>query len=259
MSAMSDLRAAIAFLSPLGKSPSTSASPVPPTPLTMAYFPLVGAAIGALVGMTWRQARRSFPPLLAAALAAGADCALTGALHLDGLADTADGLLAHVPAKSRLDIMSEPGVGSFATVVLGLALVTRVAALAAAEPSPALLSALYCSSRSVMVLGSRSMPYARQEGLVSAFLPREERSGRVDEAVLSALAGAGAALGLASVVAGRRGAAAVVAGWGAAALVLECARRRLGGFTGDVLGAAGITCETCGLVVAARATRANRG
>jgi adenosylcobinamide-GDP ribazoletransferase len=259
MSAMSDLRDAVAFLSPLGKWWAPSASPRRPTPATMAYFPLVGAAMGALVGLTWRQARGSFTPLLAAALAVGADCALTGALHLDGLADTADGLLAHVPAKSRLEIMSEPGVGSFGTVALGLALVNRVASLAAIEPSPALLAALYCSSRSVMVIGSRSMPYARQDGLVSAFLPGEDRSGRVDAAVLSALAGAGAALGLASASAGRRGAGAIVAGWAAAALVLESARRRLGGFTGDVLGAAGIACETCGLVVAANGTRVNSG
>ena len=93
------------------------------------------------------------------------------ALHLDGLADTADGLLAHVPTKDRLEIMAEPGVGSFAAVALGMALLTRAAALAALEPSPLLLGALYCSSRSVMVVASRSLPYARPEGLVSAFLP----------------------------------------------------------------------------------------
>ena len=56
-------------------------------------------------------------------------------------------------------------------------------------------------------------------------------------------------------MAGRRGAAAVIAGWGAAAVVLESARRRLGGYTGDVLGAAGVTCEISGLVVAAGGAR----
>jgi adenosylcobinamide-GDP ribazoletransferase len=218
----------------------------------MAYFPLVGAAIGGSVGLAWRQARRSFPPLLAAALTTGADCALTGALHLDGLADTADGLLAHAPARSRLEIMSEPGVGAFAAVAVGVALITRVAALAALQPSPPLLAALYCSSRSAMVIGARSLPYAREEGLVSAFLPREEGGGA---ALVAAVAGAGAALGLAAAVAGRRGAAAVVAGWGAAWLVMDSARRRIGGYTGDVLGAAGVCCETLGLVVAAGAGR----
>jgi adenosylcobinamide-GDP ribazoletransferase len=52
-------------------------------------------------------------------------------------------------------------------------------------------------------------------------------------------------------VAGQRGARAVVAGWVSGALVLVLARRRIGGFTGDVLGAAGVVCETAGLVMAA--------
>ena len=228
----------------------------------MAYFPLVGAAIGCAVGLTWRRARRSFPPLLSATLSVAADCAVTGALHLDGLADTADGLLAHVPTKDRLEIMAEPGVGSFAAVALGMALLTRAAALAALEPSPLLLGALYCSSRSVMVVASRSLPYARPEGLVSAFLPGTDgpetegaAQSHTDWSLVAGVIGAAGALGLATAVAGRRGAAAVIAGWGAAAVVLESARRRLGGYTGDVLGAAGVTCEIAGLVVAAGAAR----
>jgi adenosylcobinamide-GDP ribazoletransferase len=258
MSAASELRAAVAFLTPVDLSPSGQPSP-PPTPRSMAYFPLVGAAIGALVGLTWRQARRSFPPLLSATLAVAADCALTGALHLDGLADTADGLLAHVPSKDRLEIMAEPGTGSFAAVAVGLALLARAAALAALEPSPALLAALYCSSRSVMVVGSRWLPYARRDGLVSAFLPQPDGRGQVDRSLLSAAVGALGALGLAAAVAGRRGAIAVVAGWGGAALVFECSHRRVGGYTGDVLGAAGVCCETCALVVAAGTAPALQG
>ena len=261
MSAASDLRAAIGFLTPLGVTPTGGSAP-PPSPLSMAYFPLVGAAIGSAVGLTWRRARRSFPPWLSAALSVAADCAVTGALHLDGLADTADGLLAHVPTKDRLEIMAEPGVGSFAAVALGMALLIRAAALAALEPSPLLLGALYCSSRSVMVVASRSLPYARPEGLVSAFLPGTDgkatdgaAQSHTDWSLVAGVIGAAGALGLATAVAGRRGAAAVIAGWGAAAVVLESARRRLGGYTGDVLGAAGVTCEISGLVVVAGGAR----
>jgi adenosylcobinamide-GDP ribazoletransferase len=169
-------------------------------------------------------------------------------LHLDGLADTADGLCAHVPAKSRLEIMAEPQVGTFAAIALGVVLISRTAALAVLEPSPTLLAALYCSSRSVMVIGTRAMPYARKDGLATAFLPK---TGGPDAALVASLGGAGAALLLAALVAGRRGARAVVAGWVSGALVLVLARRRIGGFTGDVLGAAGVVCETAGLVVAA--------
>jgi adenosylcobinamide-GDP ribazoletransferase len=214
----------------------------------MAYFPVVGASLGTLIGLLWRATRRRLPPLPAAALVVGTDVLMTGGLHLDGLADTADGLCAHVPAKSRLEIMAEPQVGTFAAVALGVMLISRTAALAALEPSPALLAALYCSSRSVMVIGSRSLPYAREEGLATAFLP--EPAGP-DRALVAAVGGAGAALLLAALVAGRRGARAIVAGWASGALVLVLARRRIGGFTGDVLGAAGVVCETAGLLVAA--------
>jgi adenosylcobinamide-GDP ribazoletransferase len=241
-----DLRAALGFLSALGKTATE------PSPVTMAYFPLVGTALGSVVGLAWSVARRRFAPLLSAALVVATDAVLTGALHLDGVADTADGLLAHVPTKARLQIMSDPEVGTFGAVALVLTLVTRFSALSALEPSPALLGALYCSSRSVMVMGSRLLPYARQEGLASAFLPAGD--GR-DPALVAAVAGAGGALLLASSAAGRRGAAAVVAGWAASGLVLEASRRRLGGFTGDVLGAAGVAGETLGLVVAARGRR----
>ena len=238
-----DLREAVAFLTPFGNRRGAR-----PTPATMAYFPVVGASLGALIGVSWHTLRRRLPPLPAAALVVAIDALMTGGLHLDGLADTTDGLCAHVPAKSRLEIMAEPQVGTFAVVALGAALISRTAAFAALEPSPALLAALYCSSRSVMVIGSRALPYAREEGLATAFLPTP---GGPDGALVAGLAGAGAALLLATFVAGRRGARAVVAGWVSATLVLVLARRRIGGFTGDVLGAAGVVSETTGLVMAA--------
>ena len=248
MSARSDLQAAVAFLTPLGLGRSGGAAPAPSAG-TMAYFPAVGAALGCVVGWGWRLAGRHWAPLPSAALAVAADSVLTGALHLDGLADAADGLLAHVPARSRLEIMAEPGVGTFGTVALGVSLVARTSALASQAPSPALLGAIYCTSRAVMVVGSRALPYARDDGLAAAFLPR--RSGQ-DASLIANVAGAGGALALASVVRGRQGTAAVLTGWAAGAFVLALARRRLGGFTGDVLGAAGALCETAALITAAR-------
>lgn len=251
-----DLRAAVAFLTPFGKGDEAR-----PSPSTMVYFPVVGAALGALIGRSWSFARHRFPALPGAALAVAADTLLTGALHLDGLADTADALFAHVPARDRLEIMAEPEVGTFAAVALGVVLISRTAALAALEPSPSLLAAIYCSSRSVMVIGSRALPYAREEGLATAFLPAPARPDNAgpgncgpDSALVAGLVGAGAAFVLASVVAGRRGARAIVTGWAAAALVLGLARRRLGGFTGDVLGAAGVVSETVALVMATSTT-----
>jgi len=253
MSARSDLQAAVAFLTPLGLRPS-GAAPAPSAG-TMAYFPAVGAALGAVVGWGWRLSARRLAPLPSAALAVAADAALTGALHLDGLADAADGLFAHAPARSRLEITAEPGVGTFGTVALGLSLIARTSALASLTPSPALLGAIYCTSRAVMVVGSRALPYARDDGLAHAFL-----AGRPgwDTSLIANVAAGGAALVVASVGRGRQGALAVLAGWAAGALVLELARRRLGGFTGDVLGAAGTLCETAALVVAASGPKRSR-
>lgn len=253
MTAATDLRAAVGFLTPLGGGGAA------PSPSTMAWFPAVGAGMGWFLGQAWRQSSRRQPSLVAAALVVAGDCALTGALHLDGLADSADGLLAHVPARARLDIMAEPQIGTFGAVAVGLALLGRAAAVASLEPSPGLLAAVYSSSRSVMVLASRALPYAREEGLASAFLvtgAEGTRSPRAaDRALFCGIAGLAAALVLATLTAGRRGATAVVAGWAAGGAVLALARRRLGGFTGDVLGAAGVVAEIATLLAVAGGDR----
>ncbi len=145
MSARSDLRAAVAFLTPLGLRRRR----VPPRSFVGhdGLLPRRRRRPRCAVGWGWRLAGRRLAPLPAAALAVAADAALTGALHLDGLADAADGLLAHVPARSRLEIMAEPGVGTFGNVALGLSLIARTSALASMTPSPALLGAIYCTSR----------------------------------------------------------------------------------------------------------------
>jgi adenosylcobinamide-GDP ribazoletransferase len=236
-------RDALCFLTPLGRSPEA------PGPESMVFFPLLGAGLGVANGLAWRAGRRRTSPLLAAVLTTLTDVVGSGALHLDGLADAADGLLAHVPAKSRLEIMAEPQIGTYGALALGGALALKAAALSALEPSPALLAALWCCSRSVMVLGSRALPYARAEGLASAFVPKP--GAPRDPALLAGVLGVAGALVLGSAGAGRRGVVAVLAGGLSGAGVLELARRRIGGFTGDVLGASGVVCESFGLAAAA--------
>ncbi len=169
-------------------------------------------------------------------------------LHLDGLADTADGLFAHVPAKGRLEIMAEPQVGTFATVALEVVLISCTAALAALEPSPALLAALYCSS----ALGHghwQPVPSICSGRGAGNGLPARDRCPRRRACRRRRRSRCGAVArsprGRTAGCKGRSG------GWAAGRLVLVMARRRVGGFTGDVLGAAGVVCETAGLVVAA--------
>ncbi len=259
------LRAALELLTPLGRArdaPSRSA---------MAWFPVAGACIGALDGLAWQLARRVLEPLPAGVAAAAADAVLTGALHLDGLADTADGCLAHVPARARLDIMATPEVGAFGTVALALALATRSSALATQPPSLALSVALGAASRSLMAGATTTMAYARPGGLVTAFLPSPATAGEpspagpapaadpvpadpvpADPVPAAVAAGIAGALLVAGAGGGRRAVEAVAAGSAAALVVLGAAERRLGGYTGDVLGAAGVACEAVGLLVAGR-------
>src|SRR5690349_17191095 len=79
----------------------------------LGWFPVLGAALGALVGACWWGAGRAWTPWPAAVLVVVVDLAVTGMLHVDGLADSADGLLPHADRERRLAIMRAPDVGAF--------------------------------------------------------------------------------------------------------------------------------------------------
>jgi adenosylcobinamide-GDP ribazoletransferase len=230
------MRRALAFLTPLFGASE-------PRPQTLGWFPLVGAALGLALGALWWGAEWVWPPAVAAAIVVAADLALTGLLHVDGLADTADGLLPHLDRTRRLEVMAAPDVGAFGVATVGAVLLLRWAALAAMAPSPLLLGGLWCASRTAMAVAARSVPYARAGGLASSFL-----GGR---ALPAALVGGALGVALAFVGPGVPGVVAIGAVALGAAGVITLARRRIGGFTGDVLGASGMVGETAGLVVAA--------
>ena len=222
------MRAALAFLTPLpvGSTP-------PPDARTLRWFPVVGALIGLAVGGAWWAAADVFPPLVAAAVAVALDAVLTGGLHLDGVADSADGLLVHHDGRERrLAVMAAPDVGAFGVAAVTLALLLRWAAFASITPDVWLVVALWCASRSLMVVALRAVPYVGG-GLGTAFAGARAHLG-----VLGAV--------VAAVVAPVEVVALLVGGAG----VVVLGRRRLGGVTGDVLGAAGVVGETLGLVVA---------
>jgi adenosylcobinamide-GDP ribazoletransferase len=236
---MSDLRAALGFLTVL---PGTTS----PTPTARRWFPAVGALVGLCVGATWWVADTVWPPLVAAGLTVAADLALTGMLHVDGLADSADGLLPHASRERRLEIMRDPGVGTFGMAAVAAVLLGRFAAIASTPVSPWLVVGLWVASRAVVTAAPDHMPYARSEGAASIFVADGSRP--VTSITVAALVLAGT---LAAIDRGLGGAVAVVACVGGAVGVLVLAARRLGGFTGDVLGAAIVLGETVGLIVAA--------
>ena len=113
---------ALSFLTILGRARA-------PDRHTFRWFALVGAGIGAAVGGVHLGAHLLWPPLVAAAVVLAADLLLTGALHLDGLADSADGLGAQVDRARRLELMAEPGIGAFALAAGGTVLLARWALL----------------------------------------------------------------------------------------------------------------------------------
>lgn len=230
------MRAALAFLTVLGRAHA-------PEPSALRWFGPVGLALGLVLGALWWSAGEVLALPVAAGVVVAADLALTGMLHLDGLADSGDGLLAPMPRDRRLEVMRLADVGAFGVAVVVVVLGLRWAALAAQPARPLLLGGLWAGSRAAMCAAMAALPYARVGGgLASSFLDRRPAVlGAVLGAVLAVVALAGC---------GRVGWSALVGLVVGAGCVLALARRRVGGYTGDVLGAAGLVGETVGLVVA---------
>ena len=241
------MREALGFLTPLGGARR-------PTPGALLWFGPVGALIGLALGGLWWAAGAVWPRPLAAAVVLVADLAVTGMLHLDGLADAADGLLGHLDTDRRLAVMAQSDVGAFGIGAVAVVLLVRWSALAALGPSPLLLAALWCASRTAMAVAASELPYARPDGgLATAFRGEGPLGSRhrdlVRRGVLAAtLCGAAAIGAVWSLPAGPVGVLAGLVTFGA---VVAFAHRRIGGFTGDVLGAAGVVAESAGLLVAA--------
>ena len=222
----------------------------------MALAPLVGALLALAGGaLLWALGLTDADPLLAAALTVGLLALLTRAMHLDGLADTADGLGSGKAAPAALDVMRRGDVGPFGVVTLLLVLLVQVVALAAlvrgGSASAGLLVALVVSRLALPLLCLRGVPAARADGLGRVV------AGSVGPARLgTALALAVVLLVVPTLVVGPAGsavptAAACVVGPAVGGLVALRAVRRLGGITGDVLGAAVEAAFTAALVVLA--------
>jgi adenosylcobinamide-GDP ribazoletransferase len=217
------------------------------------WLPVLGAGLGlagsaALVFVAAGQlsVERQF---LGAALAVALLAVATGGLHLDGLADTADGLGSRRPADQALEIMRRSDAGPLGVATLVLVLLVQVSALASLPhgwtgagwtgtgwtgASGLVLAAV--TSR-VAVVAATGSPSARPSGFGALVAGRTSAVVRVASvlALLAAVVAAGLALG--GPAAAVRGAGAALAGLAVAALVRWAARRRLGGMTGDVFGA----------------------
>ena len=192
-------------------------------PAAVPWFPVVGAGIGAAVGGLVRiGALAGLPPLAAAAVGAAAGLAVTGALHEDGLADTFDGLGSGRSGQRMLEIMADPRLGAFGTSALVVSILMQVSALAALAvlPGAAVVTAAaaaHSSSRAWAALAF-ALPRAAADGLAARYgqeVGRRQRALRFTAGIAWMILPSGAA-------------GALTALW---------AVKRLGGITGDILGA----------------------
>jgi adenosylcobinamide-GDP ribazoletransferase len=194
------------------------------------WFPLVGALVGALAGGVRVLAQPLLGALPATAIALAVFIASTGALHQDGLADTADGIGARGDAQRRLAAMRDSAIGAFGVLALlwwGLVLLTTLGSLSDVQALRALVVA-GAVSRWAAVVHAAATPPARVDGLGAAF--------RVDSVPLAIASGLAIAVAVAA-SGPLAGAVALGAGFLTAALSVAWARRALGGRTGDTLGA----------------------
>ncbi|MEU3484952.1 adenosylcobinamide-GDP ribazoletransferase [Streptomyces massasporeus] len=221
----------------------------------MLCAPLAGLAVGtaaAGLGLVLLFLGAGAP--LAAVATVAVPAALTRGLHLDGLADTADGLGSGKPAEDALRIMKQSDIGPFGVITLVLVLLAQVAALAQAYDASwargacaAVVSATL--ARLALTLAARAgVPAARPQGLGAAVAGVVPLRGAAVAAVAvaGAAAAAGALFGPYDVI---RAVLAVVLSLAAAEALLRLCTRRFGGVTGDVFGGLAETAATTALVV----------
>lgn len=204
-----------------------------------AHFPAVGWVVGAIGALALAGALALWPPLVAAVLCSVVTVLVTGAFHEDGLADVADGLGGASTRERALEIMKDSRIGAFGAIAVVLALGLKFALLAAlagqgAFVACAALLAAHVLSRLAPLAVMRASPYVGGEGGKSKPMADAVSGTAVFVAVLWALPAAALLVVAGGVV---NGVAALAATALVALFMVRLLRRRLGGFTGDGLGA----------------------
>lgn len=200
------------------------------------YFPLVGIVVGLVAAAVYLAARQVFPQEVAVLASMAATLWLTGAFHEDGLADAADGLGGGWEKEQVLTIMQDSRLGSYGGLAILMALLTKFQALTHLSPAlvPAILVAGHALSRFCAVLVISTQAYVRASGKAKPLATRLSKDGLV----LATICGLAPLALLAPHLLWALLPVALVWLWFGRLL-----QRRLGGYTGDCLGAMQQLCE----------------
>ena len=201
------------------------------------YFPLVGCVVAAIAAAVYAVAALLLPAPVAAVLSTAASIYLTGAFHEDGFADTCDGLGGGVTRTRALDIMKDSRIGAYGAVGIVCMLATKLSALAMLPPAQAVVALFLAHPLSRLAAASLiwQLEYVRGEGKAK---PLAQQMTTAEFTIASATALLPAALLLAGGWAAARAViAALLAVLFAALWLGHKFQRRLGGYTGDCLGA----------------------
>lgn len=212
-------------------------------PRATTWFPVVGLLVGLVGAAAWMLADAFLGRVLAAVIAVAATALVTGAFHEDGLADTFDGLGGSPDRERALEIMRDSRLGTYGAVALALVLLGRIVALAELHTfAPVALVGAHALARWSSLPLIRALPYARAEGGAG-----KPFAGGVTE---TGLAVATAFVAIATLVLWGLQAVGVWLAVVAVGLLLAAwFRRRLGGITGDTLGAVNQFTELTALLV----------
>lgn len=194
---------------------------------TAVWYSFVGLVIGGITWIAWKGAMLILPPSVASVIVLIVWISLTGGLHLDGLADCCDGLLASATPERRLEIMKDPRLGAFGAIGLILILFLKAAMLATLTSSTSLGIVLAASLSRWFILPVALFPLARTGGMGADFSSGLHRA----SVYISALLPFGLAIAL-----GLHGILSIAAGFIVMGLILQLAKKRIGGVTGDVFG-----------------------
>lgn len=200
------------------------------------YFPLVGIVVGAAAAAVYLAARQAFPQGIAVLASMAAALWLTGAFHEDGLADAVDGLGGGWDKEQALTIMQDSRLGSYGAIVLFMMLLTKFQTLTHLVPAliPAVLVTGHALSRFCAVLVISTQQYVRASGKAKPLATRLSTG----ELILAAICGTAPLAWLAPQLLWALLPVALVWLWFGRLL-----QRRLGGYTGDCLGAMQQLCE----------------